>query len=43
MLAGIFVGQDAGAGFVHSNVAASVVKMPMSIDQLLDRIFVEFP
>jgi hypothetical protein len=42
-LASIFVCQDAGAGFVLPLVAASVVKMPVSIDQLFDWIFVEVP
>ena len=41
MFARVFLREDAGTGFMKPGVSASVIEMPVRVDQLLDRILVD--
>ena len=41
MLSGVLVREDAGSGLVQPFVAAGVVKMPVSVDELFDGVRVD--
>jgi hypothetical protein len=41
MLARVLLRHDAGSGFVQPLVAAGVIEVPVSVDQLLDRVHID--